>query len=219
MGHRKSRQHEESTKPQVIVPVGPTATAALKGGHPDLALLDKIQLGVAVCVFDVSDEEWWTRAADRVRELPKPRWLVTTADARYRAMLGRLARTLDACVIAARPRDLLRAALLPLAGLVRPGVIGSDVNLLEEACRAPSIGVASFDLDERHPADSLLVVLRDSRLSLHEINELFIRMADRYPEADIVATAPLFESPVEQELMATGYLAIERLHPATGSNE
>lgn len=218
MVNRKSRQHRESTEPQVIVPVGPTATAALAVGHPDLALLE-IQLGVAVCVFDVRDEEWWARAAEQVRDLPKPRLFVTTADARYPAMLGRLARTLDACVVAARPSELLRAALLPIAGLIRPGVIGSDVSLIEEACRAPSIGVASFDLDEHHPADSLLVVMRDSRLSLHEINEVFIRIANRYPEADIVATAPLFESPVEQELMATGYLAIVRLQPATRSNE
>lgn len=201
----------------MIVAVGPSATAVLAAGHPDLALLDDFPVGVAVCMFDVRDEVWWSRAAERVRDLPKPRLFVVTADPHHRAMLGRLACTLDACVIAARPSELLRAALLPLAGLVRPGVIGCDASLIEETCRAPSIAVASFDLDHQHPADSLLVVVRDPRLTLHDINETLTRLAHQYPEADILATAPLCES-VDEELLITGYVAIERL-PFTPRND
>lgn len=202
----------------MIVAVGPSATAALAAGHPDLALLDGFPVGVAVCMFDVRDEVWWPRAAERVRDLPKPRLFVITAEPHHRAMLGRLACTLDACVIAARPSELLRAALLPLAGLVRPGVIGCDSSLIAETFRAPSIAVASFDLDRQHPADSLLVVVRDPRLTLHNINETLTLLADLYPEADILATAPMSESPVDEELLVTGYVAVERF-PFTPRND
>lgn len=203
----------------MIVAIGPSATAALAAGHPDLALLDASPIGVGVCMFDVRDEEWWARAAERVRDLPKPRLFVVTADPHHRAMLGRLACTFDACVIASRPSELLRAALLPLAGLVRPGLIGCDVGLIEEVFRAPAVAVASFDLDQEHPADSILVVVRDPNLSLHSINELFMRLAQRYPVADIFATAPLFESPVDEELGITGYIAVERLPSTPRSDE
>ena len=202
----------------MIVAVGPSATAALAAGHPDLALLDAFPIGVAVCMFDVRDEEWWARAAERVRDLPKPRLFVVAADPHHRAMLGRLACTFDACVIASRPTQLLRAALLPLAGLVRPGLIGCDVSLIEEVFRAPAVAAASFDLDQEHPADSILGVGRDPTLSLHGINELFMRLVHRHPEADIFATAPLWEYPVHEELIATGYIAVERL-PSTSRRD
>jgi hypothetical protein len=198
----------------MIVAVGPTAHAALDMGHPDLALIDEVRPAAAVCMFDSRDETWWARAVQRVRDLPRPRWFVVAIDSLPRSTLRCLARDLDACVVAARPTELLRAALLPLAGLVRPGVIGCDLPSLAQACASPSIAVASFDLDDHHHADSVLLVFRDPRLSLAEMNEVCGRLVNRYQPADIVVTAPLFERPLTGNEMAIGYLAIERLSPS-----
>lgn len=197
----------------MIIAVGPLANEALASGHPDLALIDGIPVGASVCIFDARDEVWWERAAQRVCGLPKPRWFVVATDHGHREVMRRLAHDLDACVVAAHRHELLRAALLPLAGLVRPGVIGVDIAAVVDVCAAPSIAVASFDLDELQPSDSVLVVIRDPHISLCEINRLCERVAQRNPDADIVATAPLFEHDVPGHLSATGYLSVERLQP------
>jgi hypothetical protein len=176
-------------------------------------------------MFDVRDEASWWDAAQRVRDFRKPRWLTVAADPwRYRALMSGVARDLECCVVLARPDEHLRAALLPLAGLVRPGCVGIDQCAIAEVCAPPSIALASFSLTEHAGADlgglhdwrrwrtnSALIVVRDADTSLSEINDLCERVADSHAHAEIVVTAPLFASPVDQLLSATGLLAVERL--------
>lgn len=195
----------------MLVAIGPTAHEALAIGHPDLALIDEVRPAAAVCMFDVRDEAWWQCATRRVRKLPKPRWFVISADlCRHRPLMRRLAFDLDACIVATRPGDLLHAALLPLSGLVRPGVIGMELSDLVAACAAPSIAFASFNLDERNQADSVLLVIRDPRNSIADINALCERVLASYPDADMLVAAPMLDVAADVELLAPGLLAIER---------
>ncbi len=209
----------------MLVAIGPSANEELAVGHPDLVLIEEVQPEAFVCMFDVRDEAWWWHAAQRVRELPKPRWLVVAADPwRYRALMCGVARDLECCVVLARPEQHLRAALLPLAGLVREGCIGIDQPAIARACAAPSIALASFSFSEDRRAetrgtddwrswrtDSALIVVRDADTSLSQINDLCERVVDSHANAEIVVTAPLFDHAIGQSISAAGLLSIERL--------
>jgi hypothetical protein len=135
-----------------------------------------------------------------------------------------VARDLKCCVVLARPEELLQAALLPLAGLVRLGCIGIDQPAIAYACRSPSIALASFSFSEDRrsgtratddwrswPTDSAFVVVREANTSLSEISNLCERVIETHANADIVVTAPLFDHAVDQSLSAAGLLVIERL--------
>jgi len=205
----------------VLVAIGPRARESLAVDHPDIPLIDEVQPEAYVCMFDVRDEGSWWDAAQRVRDLPKPRWLALAADTwRYRALMSGVARDLECCVVLARPDEHLRAALLPLAGLVRPGCIGIDQRAIAEVCAPPSIALASFSFAERTEArddwkrwrtDSALVVVRDTSTSLLQISELCDGVVECHPNAEVVVTAPLFENAVDESLSAAGLLVIERL--------
>lgn len=209
----------------MLVAIGPRANEELAVGHPDLVLIEEVQPEAFVCMFDVRDEAWWWHAAQRVRELPKPRWLVVAADPwRYRALMCGVARDLECCVVLARPEQHLRAALLPLAGLVRAGCIGIDQPAIAHVCAAPSIALASFsfsndprtatrDAEEwkRWRTDSALLVVRDADTSLSQINDLCEHVVEWHVDAEIVVTAPLFDHEVDPSLSAAGLLAVERL--------
>jgi len=207
----------------VLVAIGPRANEGLAAGHPDLVLIDEVQPQAFVCLFDVRDEGWWWSAAQRVRDLPRPRWLAVAADPwAYRGLMSGVARDLDCCVILARPEEHLRAALLPLAGLVRAGCVGIDQCAIAEVCAPPSIALASFRVSEptesrgaddwrRWRTDSVLIVVRDAETSLLQINDICSRVAECHADAEIVITAPLFEHAVDQSLSAAGLLAIERI--------
>lgn len=209
----------------MLVAIGPRASEALAVGHPDLVLIEEVQPEAFVCMFDVRDEAWWWQVTRRVREFTKPRWLVVAADPwRYRALMCGVARDLECCVVLARPEAHLRAALLPLAGLVRVGCIGIDQPAIAHACAAPSIALASFSFSEDRPTetrdaddwgswrtDSALIVVRDADTSLSQINDLCERVVECHADADIVVTAPLFDHDVDTSLSAAGLLAIERL--------
>jgi hypothetical protein len=209
----------------VLVAIGHRAREALAVGHPDLPLIDEVQPEAYVCMFDVRDEASWWEAAQRVRDLPKPRWLAVAADPwRYRALMSGVARELQCCVVLARPEEHLRAALLPLAGLVRVGCIGIDQPGVAHVCAPPSIALASFSFSEKcrtgtggaHDwrswrTDSGLIVVRDADSSLPHINELCDHVTEWHADAEIVVAAPLFEHKVDHTLSAAGLLVIERL--------
>jgi hypothetical protein len=172
-------------------------------------------------MFDVRDEASWWDAAQCVRDLPKPRWLAVAANPwRYRALMSGVARDLQCCVVLAWPDEHLRAALLPLAGLVRSGCIGIDQPAIAAVCAPPSIALASFSFCQRTEArddwkrwrtDLALVVVRDASASLLQISEIYEGVVECHPKAEVVVTAPLFGHAVDESLSAAGLLAIECL--------
>jgi len=216
-----------------ILDGNPTSTRELQPALDALgrALLDS-RFAVA-CLFDARDESWWPVASSVamvIADRASPIRLFVCSDSRPSqrdrvAMFGRLSRHLDSCVIDApqEPGGLLRAALLPLIGLVRTGVVGFDPADLAMLLRSPSVGHVAFAngrrvlgddsrdgiirlLGEPDVSDVLLAIRCDAETTLHEINAICTRVVETAPEANVMIATP------SGDLFNVGILALREYH-------
>jgi hypothetical protein len=222
-----------------VIAIGPSATEQIEGGYmhlemADIAIVDSDptvlssdslraisdRLGmrpIVVCLFDDRDEAWWDGSARvafvAAQQSDLPLLFVCSARRPWsnerRAMLQRLARRLNACVIEApdEPGGLVRAAALSLDGLCFEGLVGFDPADFATVTKPPCIGRVAFAENEpvvgRGPgwervrasladpgvAEVLVSVRCLPETQLEHINAVGEFISNQAPEASILLSA------------------------------
>ena len=204
----------------LLVAIGPTACALVHRYHPDLELVDLVvaesapsadelrwlvgsnllERSFTVVLFDPHDEMFWPTARSVTREARirtvHPVWFVCPEAQRNAlgvAMLERLARDLEVCVIDPGERDVLDVALMGAAGLYRLGLTGADIEDLAWVARAGSVGhVAPREMSLDASVGRAIVVMRCSpEATLQAINAASQGLVEKLPNADLFLATPM----------------------------
>ena len=208
----------------LLLAIGPTAGALVHRGHPDLELVDLVAAesppsadelrwlvashllvrSFTVVLFDANDELFWPTARvltgeARVRAT-HPVWFVCPQAPRKApraAMLGRLARDLEVCVVDPGERDILEVALMGVAGLYRLGLTGADIVDLARVARVGSVGYAApREMSIDASVEGAIVVMRCSpEVSLQSINAASQSPVEKLPNADLFLATPMHSYP------------------------
>lgn len=221
----------------LLVAIGPTASALVHRYHPDLELVDLVvaesapsvdelrwlvvshllERSFTVVLFDPHDEMFWPTARVVTRETrirtPHPVWFVcpdAPRNAPRAAMLERLARDLEVCVVDPGELDVLDVALMGAAGLYRLGVTGADIVDLARVAQAGSVGRATpREMVIDASVERAIVVMRCSPdVTLQAINATSQSLAEMLPNAELFLATPLHphlsQSPLETFVIGFG---------------